>query len=70
MSHNKNVHMNIFSNGKELEKRMTVSLESVKDTVDSIVIFDIGLTDNTIQIITTFCKKNNIFLFFLQNVRV
>jgi glycosyltransferase involved in cell wall biosynthesis len=48
---------------KNEEKRLLVSLESVKDVVDSLIIFDTGSTDSTLDIVETFANKNNIALF-------
>jgi len=62
MPKKKNVHISALMMVKNETKRIRVSLESIKDTVDSIVIFDTGSTDDTIKIITTFCKNNKIIL--------
>lgn len=51
---------------KNEEARIHVSLESVKDYVKAIIIYDTGSTDNTISIIQNFCKKNKINLYLIQ----
>ena len=45
---------------KNEKKRLHVSLESIKGFADSLVIFDTGSEDNTIEIARTFCETNNI----------
>lgn len=42
---------------KNEEKRLLVSLESVKEVIDVVYIYDTGSEDNTIQIAQDFCKK-------------
>jgi glycosyltransferase involved in cell wall biosynthesis len=58
MSQNR-LHIALFMMVKNEKKRILVSLESIKNFVDSIIIYDTGSTDNTIDIITDFCNKNN-----------
>lgn len=53
---------------KNEQKRIRVSLDSVKDIVDCFVILDTGSEDNTIDIIKKYCKKNNKLLFLEQKV--
>lgn len=62
----KEPHIAMFMMVKNESKRIHVSLESVINTVDSIVIFDTGSTDNTIEIITDICSKHNIPLHIKQ----
>jgi hypothetical protein len=45
---------------KNEKKRLHVTLESIKDTIDFLVIYDTGSTDCSIEICEDFCKKNNI----------
>ena len=54
------VHITVLMMVKNEKKRLHVSLESVKSFADSIVIFDTGSTDNTIQICKDFSEKYNI----------
>ena len=58
---NKNdVHIALLMMVKNEHKRLHVSLNSVLGYVDSIVMYDTGSEDNTIEIASNFCKKNNI----------
>jgi len=54
------VHIAVLLMVKNEKKRLHVSLESVKSFADSLVIFDTGSTDNTIQICKDFSEKYNI----------
>lgn len=47
---------------KNEEKRINVSIESLKDCIDSLVVYDTGSTDNTINILKELCVKYNINL--------
>lgn len=51
---------------KNEELRIHVSLESVKNIVDAIIIYDTGSSDKTIDIIVDFVKKNKINLYLIQ----
>jgi glycosyltransferase involved in cell wall biosynthesis len=51
---------------KNESKRLHVSLKSVIGSVDAIIIFDTGSTDNTIDIIKNFSEKNKINLYLIQ----
>ena len=51
---------------KNEHKRLGVTLESVKDIANSIVLYDTGSTDDTISIATSFCTKNKIPLRLKQ----
>ena len=53
-------HIAVLIMCKNEKKRMRVSLESIKHIADSLVIFDTGSTDNTLEIIKEFTDKNNI----------
>ncbi len=55
-----NVHIAAFLMVKNEEKRIRVSLESVKNVIKSLVIFDTGSTDNTIAVIREWCEQNRI----------
>jgi glycosyltransferase involved in cell wall biosynthesis len=57
---NNNVHIAVLIMVKNEKKRLSVTLESIKNFADSLVIFDTGSTDNTIQICKDFCEENNI----------
>lgn len=59
-------HIALLMMVKNEHKRLHVSLESVVGYVNSIVIYDTGSTDNTIEIVTNFCEKNNIPLRLKQ----
>ena len=48
---------------KNEEKRIETSLSSVLGVIKNIVIYDTGSTDNTINIIEKFCKKNHLNLY-------
>ena len=43
---------------KNEKLRMQVSLDSVTDTVDCMIIYDTGSTDNTIDIVKDHCEKH------------
>lgn len=47
---------------KNEEKRVHITLNSLIGTTHSLVVFDTGNTDNTVEIVTEFCKANNIIL--------
>jgi glycosyltransferase involved in cell wall biosynthesis len=54
------IHIAVLMMVKNEKKRLNVSLESVKDFADSLVIYDTGSTDETIQICKDFSSKYNI----------
>jgi hypothetical protein len=54
------VHIAVLIMVKNEKKRLNVTLESIKNFADSLVIFDTGSTDNTIEICKEFSKKNKI----------
>lgn len=58
----KNPHIAALIMAKNEHKRLHVTLNSIKNAVDSIVFMDTGSTDDTIEIVTTFCKKYDILL--------
>lgn len=45
---------------KDEEKSIMLSLNSVRDYVDSLIFYDTGSTDRTIEICEQFCKENKI----------
>ena len=51
---------------KNETKRLHVSLNSIKDFADSLVVYDTGSTDDTIEICEKFCKENNIIFRLKQ----
>lgn len=53
---------------KNEKKRIHVSLESVLGTVDCMIIYDTGSTDNTKEIIISFCEKHRINLYMIEGV--
>lgn len=59
-------HIALLMMLKNEEKRLSVSLESVIGIVKSLVIYDTGSTDNTIQILKDFSSENNIELRLKQ----
>lgn len=59
MSKNK-VHIAVLIMAKNEKKRLHVTLESIKNFADSLIFFDTGSEDNTIEIAREFCEKNKI----------
>lgn len=57
----KNVHIAALIMAKNESKRIQVTLNSLK-SVNSIVFYDTGSADNTIDIVTKFCSENKIEL--------
>jgi glycosyltransferase involved in cell wall biosynthesis len=51
---------------KNEERRIETTLESVKDIVDGVIVFDTGSEDNTIDIMRKFTHKNNLHFHLLQ----
>ena len=60
------VHIAVLMMVKNESKRLQVSLDSIKGFANSLVIFDTGSTDNTIEIATHFCNIANIPLRLKQ----
>jgi glycosyltransferase involved in cell wall biosynthesis len=54
------VHIALLMMVKNETKRLHVTLNSVKGFVDSLIIYDTGSTDNTIDILKTFSQENSI----------
>lgn len=61
-----NVHIALLMMVKNEKKRLHVTLNSVIGYVDSIVVFDTGSEDNTVEILKEFSAKNNIPLRLKQ----
>lgn len=61
-------HLALLMMVKNESKRINVTLESVVGIVDSVVIFDTGSEDNTIEIITEFCLKHGLPLRLKEGV--
>ena len=59
-------HIAVLIMCKNEKKRIHITLESVKNIADSLVIFDTGSTDNTLDIIRDFSDKNKIPLHIKQ----
>lgn len=53
---------------KNESKRILITLESVKNYINSLIIYDTGSTDNTIDIIKTFSQTNNLPLHLKQGI--
>ena len=60
------VHIAVLMMVKNETKRLIVSLNSIKNFADSLVIFDTGSTDDTIEICKNFCDNNNNMLYKLK----
>lgn len=54
------VHISVLMMVKNEKKRLHVTLESIKNFADSLIMFDTGSEDNTIQITKDFCEKYSI----------
>lgn len=55
---------------KNEEESIRVSLESIKDYFDVVLIFDTGSTDKTVDVIKTMCDKNKQKLYLKEGVFV
>lgn len=53
---------------KNEEKRIETSLNSVKNEVDGIILFDTGSSDNTVSVVKKYAKKNNLHLHLMEGV--
>ena len=60
------VHIAVLLMVKNEHKRLHITLESIKNFANSLVIYDTGSTDNTIEICQNFCKVNNVPLRLKQ----
>ena len=54
------IHIAVLIMAKNEKKCLQTTLESIKDFADSLVFYDTGSEDNTIEIAKTFCKNHNI----------
>ena len=54
------IHIAALIMCKNEKKRLHVTLESLVGYIDSLIIFDTGSTDNTMDICREFCQKNKI----------
>lgn len=66
MNDTRNVHIALLLMCKNEMKRIQVTLESIIGHINSMVIFDTGSTDSTIEIIQKFSKDHNIPLRLKQ----
>lgn len=53
---------------KNEEKRIEVSLDSVKNEVDGIILFDTGSSDNTVNVVKKYAKKNNLHFHLIEGI--
>ena len=53
----RSIHIAVYLMVKNEEKRICVSLDSVKSVISSVVIYDTGSTDNTISVIRDWCES-------------
>jgi len=60
------IHVALLIMAKNEEKRIGVTLESVKTLVSSVVLYDTGSTDTTIEITRKFCETNKIIFRLKQ----
>lgn len=61
-----NINIAVVMMVKNEEKRILVSLESVKGSVSCVVLYDTGSEDNTVKLVKDFCNENNIEFFILE----
>jgi len=54
------VHIAALIMAKNETKRLHVTLNTIKGLADSLILFDTGSTDDTIEIARTFCEENKI----------
>ena len=60
------VHITVFLMVKNEQKRLHVSLDSIRKFADSLCIFDTGSTDDTMNIIRNFCEETKIPLRLME----
>jgi glycosyltransferase involved in cell wall biosynthesis len=54
----------------ESQRICQTTLESIKDSINDVFIYDTGSTDNTIEVIREFCKANNLNFHLKEGVFV
>ena len=59
-------HIALVMMVKNEHKRLQVSLDSVRGYIDSLIFYDTGSEDDTIEIITRFAEANNLPLHLIQ----
>lgn len=68
MSSNKDIKIAVAIMVKNEERRIKISLDSVKKDVDGIILFDTGSSDNTIEIVQKFANDNNLEFHLLEDI--
>ena len=61
-----NIHIAVLMMVKNEKKRIQVTLNSVRNFADSLIVFDTGSTDETIQIFKDFSKESGIPLRLME----
>jgi len=61
-----NIHIAVLMMVKNEKKRLHVTLNSIRNFADSLIIFDTGSTDETVQILEDFSKESEIPLRLLE----
>lgn len=64
------VHIAAYMMVKNEEKRITVTLNSVKEIIKTVVVFDTGSTDTTVEVIRKWCEDNSKTLHLLEGTFV
>lgn len=64
------IHIAVLLMVKNERKRLKVTLDSVKDFADSLIVYDTGSTDNTLEILSTFSTTHGIPLHLTQGTFV
>lgn len=62
------IHIAVLMMVKNEHKRLHITLNSIKDFADSLIIYDTGSTDDTVQICKDFCEKYDIPLRLKEGV--
>jgi hypothetical protein len=68
MSKNKTPHISAVLMVKDEKDRIEYTLKSVLGIIKSVIIYDTGSTDNTIELITNFCNKHSLPLHLKQGI--
>jgi tetratricopeptide (TPR) repeat protein len=66
MSNNTSSNIGLVMMVKDEEQRITVTLDSIKNIIHTVFIYDTGSTDNTVEVIRTYCEKNNMPLYLWE----